>query len=347
MPNRRIVGAIMALAAIAACKSGSSGAGGAGANAEPGAPTPRAAVERFLAAVRAQDLQAMSMVWGTKSGPARDNIQREQLEKREVIMTQCLANDSASFSDESPGLGGDHLVHFVLYRGPVQRSTAFTTQSDGSARWYVKEIDLKGVHSCTAKPASSSAARRSRGGTQSGLRGLHLCQLDEYAARGTGVHERNALPLGAHAWHLVDEPDPRRPAPFERGTQIGCREAHMVDARTAPRDELVDRAARDGGLEEFDQCITCCNRGNPGPIRVIDGNYREAKDVAVEWKSPIERLDRDPNVRDTGRRAGRSGGRSHRVVDVSTVRRDPARGRAAEANQVTAARGSRQHGGRS
>ena len=93
----------------------------------------------------------MSMVWGTKSGPARDNIQREQLEKREVIMTQCLANDSAHFSDESPGLGGDQLVHFLLYRGPVTRSTAFTTQSDGSSRWYVKEIDLKSVHSCTAE----------------------------------------------------------------------------------------------------------------------------------------------------------------------------------------------------
>jgi hypothetical protein len=141
--------AIMALAALAACKS-ASGHGDAGVT-EPGAPTPRAAVERFLNAVRAQDLQAMSMVWGTKSGPARDNIQREQLEKREVIMTQCLANDSASFADESPGLGGDHLVHFILYRGPVTRSTAFTTQSDGSARWYVKEIDLKGVHSCTAE----------------------------------------------------------------------------------------------------------------------------------------------------------------------------------------------------
>lgn len=151
MPYRRIVCAFMALAAVAACKSASSGHGNAAANAEPGAPTPRAAVERFLAAVRAQDLQAMSMVWGTKSGPARDNIQREQLEKREVIMTQCLANDSASFVEDSPGLGGDHLVHFLLYRGPVTRSTAFTTQSDGSARWYVKEIDLKSVHSCTAE----------------------------------------------------------------------------------------------------------------------------------------------------------------------------------------------------
>jgi hypothetical protein len=70
------------------------------------------------------------------------------------------------------------------------------------------------------------------------------------------VHERNALPLGSDAWHLVDELDTRGPAPFERGTQVGGREAHMVDARTAPRDELVDRATRGGGLEKFDQSIT-------------------------------------------------------------------------------------------
>jgi hypothetical protein len=155
VPYRRIVGALIALAAFAACKSASSGHANGATGGEPGAPSPRVAVERFLAAVRAQDLQAMSMVWGTKSGPARDNIQREQLEKREVIMTQCLANDSASFVDDSPGLGGDHLVRFVLYRGPVTRSTAFTTQSDGSARWYVKEIDLKSVHSCTAEAGQS------------------------------------------------------------------------------------------------------------------------------------------------------------------------------------------------
>lgn len=156
MTYRRIVVAVVALAAAAACRSvparTSSGD-------QTGAPSPRAAVDRFLAAVRAQDLQALSVVWGTKSGPARDNIQREELEKREVIMTQCLSNDSASFVDDTPGLGGDHLVHFTLYRGSVTRTTLFTTQEDASSRWYVKEIDLKGVHSCTAQagqPARSA-----------------------------------------------------------------------------------------------------------------------------------------------------------------------------------------------
>jgi hypothetical protein len=156
VPYRRIVGAVVALAGVLACRSVPARTS---TGDQTGAPSPRAAVDRFLAAVRAQDLQALSVVWGTKSGPARDNIQREELEKREVIMTQCLSNDSASFVDDTPGLGGDHLVHFTLYRGSVTRTTAFTTQEDASSRWYVKEIDLKGVHSCTAQagqPARSA-----------------------------------------------------------------------------------------------------------------------------------------------------------------------------------------------
>src|ERR687885_2406127 len=36
-----------------------------------GADSPRDAVEDFLKAVRAQDLQAMAAVWGTQKGPAR------------------------------------------------------------------------------------------------------------------------------------------------------------------------------------------------------------------------------------------------------------------------------------
>jgi hypothetical protein len=143
----------VALAAAVACKSAPARTS---TGELPGAPNPRVAVERFLAAVRAQDLQAMSVVWGSKSGPARDNIQREELEKREVIMTQCLANDSASFADDSPGLGGEHLLHFTLFRGAVTRNTAFTTQADGAARWYVTAIDLKSVHSCTAQAGQAT-----------------------------------------------------------------------------------------------------------------------------------------------------------------------------------------------
>jgi hypothetical protein len=114
-----------------------------------GAPTARGAVERFLAAVRAQDLQAMGLVWGTKKGPARETVPREDIEKSEVIMAQCLANDSARFLDENASPDGDRQVRFILHNGPVTRTTLFTTQEGPEDRWYVKEIDLRDVHSCT------------------------------------------------------------------------------------------------------------------------------------------------------------------------------------------------------
>ena len=58
-----------------------------------GAPAPRTAIEQFLAAVRAQDLQAMSVIWGSEKGPARDLIERRELEKRELIMQCMLAHE--------------------------------------------------------------------------------------------------------------------------------------------------------------------------------------------------------------------------------------------------------------
>jgi hypothetical protein len=136
-----------ALVVIAACRSTPTRPGAD----LSGAPTARGAVERFLAAVRAQDLQAMGIVWGTKEGPARMTVPREELEKREVILTQCLANDSASFLDESAVPDGDRQVRFTLYHGSVTRTTVFTAESGPLERWYVKEINLRDVHSCTVE----------------------------------------------------------------------------------------------------------------------------------------------------------------------------------------------------
>ena len=53
-----------------------------------GGSSPRSAVEAFLTAVKAQDIQGMSVIFGTSRGPSRDNMSREELEKRLVIL-QC------------------------------------------------------------------------------------------------------------------------------------------------------------------------------------------------------------------------------------------------------------------
>src|SRR4051812_22244397 len=61
---------------------------------QPGAPTPQLAVEHFLAAAKAQNLQSLAMAWGTDKGPARDVVDKTQIEKRELIMMCYLNHDT-------------------------------------------------------------------------------------------------------------------------------------------------------------------------------------------------------------------------------------------------------------
>lgn len=110
-----------------------------------GAPAPRVAVEQFLAAVRAQDLQAMSVIWGSEKGPARDLIARQELEKRELIMQCMLAHDRFRILNESVGTDGKQIYRVELRRGPVVRATNFTSVKGPSDRWYVESADLEPV----------------------------------------------------------------------------------------------------------------------------------------------------------------------------------------------------------
>ena len=107
----------------------------------PGASSPRAAVDGFLGAVKAQDLQAMSIVWGNTKGPARDAFAREELEKRELM--QCyLGHDSYNVVNEAPGEAGRRLFRVALSKGKLTRETKVTTVEGPSARWYVEDVEL-------------------------------------------------------------------------------------------------------------------------------------------------------------------------------------------------------------
>ena len=64
----------------------------------PGAATPAAAVDAFLAAAKAEDLQAMSAVWGTPTGSVRDQIPRDELDKREIYIIRCSATTDTTSS---------------------------------------------------------------------------------------------------------------------------------------------------------------------------------------------------------------------------------------------------------
>ncbi|MDQ2890614.1 MAG: hypothetical protein M3R65_08690 [Gemmatimonadota bacterium] len=116
-----------------------------GVDQAPGAATSVGAVERFFSAVHAQDLQAMSQVWGTSRGSARDNLPRGELEKREVIL-QCYFNyDTFRVVSESPTSETRRMVRVELMRGGRDRQPVIYTVLGPNGRWYVENLDIAAV----------------------------------------------------------------------------------------------------------------------------------------------------------------------------------------------------------
>ena len=130
---------VVLLCVLAGCGGGSASQGGGPA---AGAVGPRQAVDAFLAAVEAKDLQAMSVVWGAEDGMVRDHKPRDQVEKRELLMQCYLKHDSAKIVDQSPGQDGHVIFKVELTQGQRRRTTNFTTVKGPADRWYVFDIDL-------------------------------------------------------------------------------------------------------------------------------------------------------------------------------------------------------------
>jgi hypothetical protein len=121
----------------------------------PGAKTSIGAVDRFFAAVHAQDLQAMSLVWGTSNGSARDNMPRAEMEKREVIL-QCYFNsDTFRVLGESPISETRRMVRVELQREREVRTPVIYTVLGPNNRWYVENLDIAAVKDfCAMAPAN-------------------------------------------------------------------------------------------------------------------------------------------------------------------------------------------------
>jgi hypothetical protein len=123
---------------------------------EVGAVSAREAVDAFLAAIHAQDLQAMSIVWGTDHGAARDVVNRSELEKREIIMVCFFNHDKASVGADTPGEKGRRIFPVTLTKGSLTRVADFTTVQGPGDRWYVENADILKVRDfCRSDQADS------------------------------------------------------------------------------------------------------------------------------------------------------------------------------------------------
>ena len=107
-----------------------------------GAATARATVDRFLAAAKAQDMQALGANFGDEKGPARDRESREVTERRMIIMLQCMRHDKAVIGEPARGEGGRELFSIEFTQGSNRATVLFTTVRGPSDRWYVEKFDI-------------------------------------------------------------------------------------------------------------------------------------------------------------------------------------------------------------
>ena len=134
---------IMIAAGVSIAVACSSGGGGGSGSGMTGAASPHLAVEQFMAAARAQDLQAFSAIWGSERGPARDVVERSQLEKRELTMMCYLTHDRFEIGADMTPRPGEHDYTMEVTRGNLTRETKITVVQGPSERWYVLDVKLE------------------------------------------------------------------------------------------------------------------------------------------------------------------------------------------------------------
>jgi hypothetical protein len=117
-----------------------------------GAPTAREAAQAFLDAGKAQDLQALSAVWGSSQGPLRNTEDRARLEKRELIMMCFFQFNTDSIGSPKAAAGSRVVFPVTLTRGSIARTTTITTMPGPGSRWYVETIDLPKIEAFCQKP---------------------------------------------------------------------------------------------------------------------------------------------------------------------------------------------------
>lgn len=109
-----------------------------------GARTPQQAVVQFLDAARARDMDQMSAVWGNAESPTRDRVERQELERRLLIMICHLKHDDSRLAPAQMGEAGRMLLRADLKQGTQEATVPFTLVKNGrTGLWFVEDVDLR------------------------------------------------------------------------------------------------------------------------------------------------------------------------------------------------------------
>ena len=139
--------AIVVLLVVAGCHRQTMGKSVGGG----GAATAREAIEAFILAGKAQDYDRMSLVFGTKDGPARGTTPKVELEKREFVMMRCLRHDRFQIGDATATPTGERISTVKLWFRDLTASANFSAVEGPNSRWYVLSFAIDDMQKiCTA-----------------------------------------------------------------------------------------------------------------------------------------------------------------------------------------------------
>jgi hypothetical protein len=105
-----------------------------------GAATSPAAIDAFMAAIRAQDLQALGAIWGTPNGPARNRLSSDVLQERELTMLCYLHHDSYTVMGNAPGMNGGRVYSVQLKYKGLSHVGQFDVGRATDGRYYVYSV---------------------------------------------------------------------------------------------------------------------------------------------------------------------------------------------------------------
>jgi hypothetical protein len=130
---------VVLLGNLAACHNSGSASGSV-----TGATSAEGAVNAFLAAAKARDLQALSAVWGTARGSVRETMDRTSMETRGTIIMGLLCPDESHVTGWSAGTGAQRNVRAQMKRGTKVIDVEFVTIPGPAKRWYVQDFPVNG-----------------------------------------------------------------------------------------------------------------------------------------------------------------------------------------------------------
>ncbi|HEX6052491.1 MAG TPA: hypothetical protein VFZ21_24675 [Gemmatimonadaceae bacterium] len=143
---KKLISVLLVLAAACSQRQVTTGSPPrASGNSASGAASAQGAVQSYMTAVKTQDLQAMSAVWGSKDGSVLETrvIPRDEVERRELIILCFLKHDSYRILGDAPGADGRRVFATEISRGGLTRSTNFTVVPGPAGRWFVENVELE------------------------------------------------------------------------------------------------------------------------------------------------------------------------------------------------------------